>query len=271
MKRIVCLGGGPAGLYSAILFKKALASARVEVFERNRPDDTFGWGVVFSDETMESFREADRETHEAITGSFDHWDDIEVHFAGRRCAPAATASAASSASACSTSCSSAPPSLGVRAALRARGRDATRRIRDADLIVAADGINSKIRAVARRCASSRTSTCASAASSGSARTEISGLHLHLRAHRARLVPDPRLPVQRRPLDVHRRDAREHLAGARARRGSAPNSRSRSASSSFARYLGGKPLLSNARHLRGSAWLNFNRVLCNALASTATSC
>ena len=52
MKRIVCLGGGPAGLYSAILFKKALPNARVEVYERNRPDDTFGWGVVFSDKTM---------------------------------------------------------------------------------------------------------------------------------------------------------------------------------------------------------------------------
>ena len=82
MKRIVCLGGGPAGLYSAILLKKALPRAHVEVFERNRPDDTFGWGVVFSDRTMENFRTADPETHAAILGGFHHWDDIAVHFRG---------------------------------------------------------------------------------------------------------------------------------------------------------------------------------------------
>ena len=70
MKRVVSVGGGPAGLYSAILFKKALPRARVEVIERNRPDDTFGWGVVFSDKTMAGFREIDRESHDAITGSF---------------------------------------------------------------------------------------------------------------------------------------------------------------------------------------------------------
>ena len=83
MKRIVCLGGGPAGLYSAILFKKALPDAAVEVYERNRPDDTFGWGVVFSDKTMAGFRDADAATHDAIVESFYHWDDIDVHFKGQ--------------------------------------------------------------------------------------------------------------------------------------------------------------------------------------------
>src|ERR1700754_4859337 len=84
VKRIVCLGGGPAGLYTAILLRKALPSVRVEVYERNRPDDTFGWGVVFSDQTMENFRLADPETHAAILASFHHWDDIAIHFRGRR-------------------------------------------------------------------------------------------------------------------------------------------------------------------------------------------
>src|ERR1700721_2712555 len=63
MKRIVCLGGGPAGLYSAILLRKALPAARVEVYERNRPDDTFGWGGVFSDQTMGIFRTAGARHH----------------------------------------------------------------------------------------------------------------------------------------------------------------------------------------------------------------
>src|SRR5579862_9115689 len=84
MRRIVCLGGGPAGLYAAILLRKALPAVRVEVYERNRPDDTFGWGVVFSDETLGNFQSADRASYDAIVGSFHHWDDIAVHFAGRR-------------------------------------------------------------------------------------------------------------------------------------------------------------------------------------------
>jgi anthraniloyl-CoA monooxygenase len=81
--RIACLGGGPAGLYFSILIKKAHPTWDVTVLERNRPDDTFGWGVVFSDKTMDGFRSADPETHAAITGAFRHWDDIEVHFKGR--------------------------------------------------------------------------------------------------------------------------------------------------------------------------------------------
>src|SRR5258708_27404829 len=78
------MGGGQPGLYAAILLRKALPSARIEVYERNRPDDTFGWGVVFSDQTMGNFRAADPETHSAILSSFHHWDDIAIHFGGRR-------------------------------------------------------------------------------------------------------------------------------------------------------------------------------------------
>ncbi len=65
--RIVCLGGGPAGLYFSILAKKANPSWDITVVERNRPDDTFGWGVVFSDKTMDGFKDVDPETHSEIT------------------------------------------------------------------------------------------------------------------------------------------------------------------------------------------------------------
>ena len=87
--------------------KKQDPAHEITVVERNRPYDTFGWGVVFSDQTLGNLQAADPQTAAEILGAFNHWDDIEVHIQGRRSAPAATASAASAASACSTSCRSA--------------------------------------------------------------------------------------------------------------------------------------------------------------------
>src|SRR5258706_12213379 len=81
--RIVCTGGGPAGLYLALLLKKADARHDITVVERNLPYDTFGWGVVFSDQTLGNLASADRETHAEILAAFSHWDDIDVHFKGR--------------------------------------------------------------------------------------------------------------------------------------------------------------------------------------------
>ncbi len=84
--RIVCIGGGPAGLYLALLMKKADARHDVTVVERNRPYDTFGWGVVFSDQTLGNLADADPQTHAEILDA--------------RSPPGATASAASAASGC---------------------------------------------------------------------------------------------------------------------------------------------------------------------------
>jgi anthraniloyl-CoA monooxygenase len=80
--KIACIGGGPASLYFAILLKKAGAAAEIDVYEQNQPDDTFGWGVVFSDETLGNFETADPETYAAITESFARWTDIETWFRG---------------------------------------------------------------------------------------------------------------------------------------------------------------------------------------------
>jgi len=79
--RIAILGGGPAGLYFAVLMKKAFPDTAIQVIERNRPDDTFGWGVVFSDETLANFQIADPESFAEIQRSFANWTDIETYFA----------------------------------------------------------------------------------------------------------------------------------------------------------------------------------------------
>jgi anthraniloyl-CoA monooxygenase len=78
----VCIGGGPSGLYFALLLKKAFPHVQVDVFEKNKPDDTFGWGVVFSKETLGTLAEADPESYAAIEARFAYWDDIEVRANG---------------------------------------------------------------------------------------------------------------------------------------------------------------------------------------------
>src|SRR5690349_25030664 len=80
--KIACIGGGPAGLYFALLRKRRHPEDEITVFERNKPDDTFGWGVVFSDETLGNFELADPETYAEIKASFVNWGRIETHYHG---------------------------------------------------------------------------------------------------------------------------------------------------------------------------------------------
>ena len=93
--RVACVGGGPAGLYFAISAKLRDPSHEVVVLERNRADDTFGWGVVLSDETLGNLARNDPVRAAAIRESFAYWDDIDVSSRASASSPAATASAAS--------------------------------------------------------------------------------------------------------------------------------------------------------------------------------
>jgi anthraniloyl-CoA monooxygenase len=82
--RINIIGGGPAGLYFALLMKQADPAHDITIFERNGPDDTFGWGVVFSGKTLANLRAADPESHSAITGKFREWDNVDIVHRGSR-------------------------------------------------------------------------------------------------------------------------------------------------------------------------------------------
>jgi anthraniloyl-CoA monooxygenase len=143
--RIDIIGGGPAGMYFAILMKRARPAHEINVYERNGPDDTFGWGVVFSGKTLANLRAADKESHAEITHAFAAWDNVDVvhgkdkisihgnSFSGigrlqllkilqRRC-----------------------EQLGVQLHFRTEVPDVAAVRRDCDLLVAADGVNSATR------------------------------------------------------------------------------------------------------------------------------
>jgi anthraniloyl-CoA monooxygenase len=153
--KIVSIGGGPSGLYFAILMKAADPRHEITVLERNRADDTFGFGVVFSDATMANLREADPKTHDAIVASFAHWDDIETHYGS----PHARTGAAQGEVVVSRGHGFAGLSrkrllqilqeraqeLGVRVEFHHDVLDPRPLLGEADLVLGADGVNSNVR------------------------------------------------------------------------------------------------------------------------------
>ena len=141
--RIAVIGGGPAGLYFAILMKRDLPGARVTVVERNQADDTFGFGVVFSDATLDTFQYADEPSYRAITESFAYWDDIEIVARGVRHRVGGNGFCGCSRRTLLLLLQDRARRLGVE--LEFRREAGPEDFPDADLIVAADGINSPIR------------------------------------------------------------------------------------------------------------------------------
>jgi anthraniloyl-CoA monooxygenase len=143
--KIVCIGGGPAGLYFAALMKKSDPAHEVTVLERNRPDDTFGFGVVFSDATLENFAEADPETHAEIVRSFAHWDEIEIHVGGAVVTSAGHGFAGMSRQGLLDLLQRRCAQLGVKLEFQVEVGDLSP-YADADLVLGADGVNSGVRA-----------------------------------------------------------------------------------------------------------------------------
>ena len=142
--RIVCVGGGPAGLYFAILMKLQEPRHEIAVYERNRPYDTFGWGVVFSDQTLENLAGADPESKALIVASLAHWDDIDVHFRGRVITSSGHGFCGIERKRLLNILQRRAEDLGVRLVFESE-IESLERFAEADLIVAADGINSRIR------------------------------------------------------------------------------------------------------------------------------
>jgi anthraniloyl-CoA monooxygenase len=142
--KIVSIGGGPAGLYFAILAKKADPSADILVVERNRPDDTFGFGVVFSDETLGNFAEADPESYKAVTDAFAHWTDIDIHYAGQVVTSTGHGFSGLARVKLLNILQRRATDLGVKIRFETEAKGPGD-FPDADLVLAADGVNSGIR------------------------------------------------------------------------------------------------------------------------------
>ena len=145
--RVLCIGGGPAGLYLALLLKRADPRHVVRVVERHRPYDTFGWGVVFSDQTLGNLEAADPETAGEIVGAFNHWDDIDVHFKGRTINSGGHGFCGIGRKRLLNILQRRCEALGVELVFDQDVTDDQQAAREfgADLVVASDGINSRIR------------------------------------------------------------------------------------------------------------------------------
>ena len=143
--RITIIGGGPAGLYFAILMKKADSAHQIRIYERNGPDDTFGWGVVFSGKTLANLRAADQESHAEITREFEAWDNVDVVRGDEKISIHGNSFSGIARLKLLKILQRRAERLGVEVNYRTEIQDLESLRNDCDLFVGADGVNSTVR------------------------------------------------------------------------------------------------------------------------------
>ncbi len=143
--KVVCIGGGPAGLYFALLYKKARPDADITVVERNAAGVTFGWGVVFSDETLSYLEDNDPPTHQAITKEFAHWTAIDIHYRGQCLRSDGHGFSGIARRDLLRILTDRCVALGVKLSFDVEVDDYEKVTAGADLVVACDGLRSKVR------------------------------------------------------------------------------------------------------------------------------
>ena len=262
---ILCIGGGPAGLYFALLMKHQNPSHRITVVERNRPYDTFGWGVVLSDQTLDNLRVADPHTAQLIGDAFNHWDDIEVFFKGRSVRSTGHGFCGIGRKHLLNILQQRCEELGVELVFETDVSDdqALAQQYQADLVIASDGLNSRIRTRyaatyqpdidVRHCRFVWLGTHKTfdAFTFAFEQTE----HGWFQAHAYKYDANTSTFIVETPDEVWRAHGLDQMSQEEA---------IAFCQQLFAKYLDGHALMSNAAHLRGSAiWIQFPRVICNS--------
>jgi anthraniloyl-CoA monooxygenase len=256
--RIVCIGGGPAGLYFGLLMKRRHPDYEITVIERNRPYDTFGWGVVFSDQTLGNLRAADPESADEILDAFNHWDDIEIHFRGRSVRSSGHGFCGIGRKRLLNILQARCEQLGVKLVFETQMTDDD--VQNADLIIASDGLNSAIRqkyaATYQPDVDLRdcrfvwlgTSKLFDAFTFAFEETEFGWFQ----AHAYRFDDNTSTFIVETPEHVWKAAGLDEMS---------KEDSIAFCEKLFARYLDGHALRSNASHLRGSSqWIRFPRVV-----------
>ena len=260
---IVCIGGGPAGLYFSLLMRKQNPAHQITVVERNRPYDTFGWGVVFSDQTLGNLMNADEATARSILQSFNHWDDIDIHFKGEKVTSGGHGFCGIGRKRLLNILQQRCEELGVRLVFETEVADDQEiaAAYQADLVIASDGLNSRIRTryadsyqpniEARQCRFVWLGTKKKFDAFTFAFKETP--HGWFQAHIYQYDGDTSTFIVEAPETVWRAAGLEDMSQ---EQGIA------FCEQLFADQLDGHALMSNAPHLRGSnMWIKFPRIVC----------
>ncbi|HEV3085582.1 MAG TPA: bifunctional salicylyl-CoA 5-hydroxylase/oxidoreductase [Candidatus Elarobacter sp.] len=273
--RIVCIGGGPAGLFFSIVMKSARPDAQIVVLERNRPTDTFGWGVVFSDQTLGNIAAADPPTYQRIVEHFVHWDDIDVHYRGRTIRAGGQGFAGIARKQLLQILQERAAELGVELRFEVEANDED--YADADVIVIGDGANSPTR---RKYAAAFGTTLENRRN----RYIWLGTHQRFDAFTFAFEKTPHgwFQVHAYQFDADTGtvivECREETWRAAKLDTATPDESIAFCEQLFAPYLGGHELMSNAKHLanpwvsfvqvNNARWYDGNRVLIGDAAHTA---
>ncbi|KZM51912.1 bifunctional salicylyl-CoA 5-hydroxylase/oxidoreductase [Labrenzia sp. OB1] len=259
--RIACLGGGPAGLYFAISMKLRDPSHEIDVIERNRADDTFGWGVVLSEETLQNLAANDPVSAEAIGENFAYWDDIALHMGGERLVSSGHGFCGIGRMKLLTLLQQRARDLGVNLKFETEVASAEDYRRDYDLVVASDGLNSRTRTLyadtfkpdidQRLCQFVWLGTHQTFADAFTFIFEETE-HGWVWAHAYQFDADTATFI----VECTQQTFDAFSFGEMSQQDSI-----RTCEEIFKDHLGGHPLMTNAKHIRGSAWIRFPRVLC----------